>query len=168
MILPLRTIALQTLFLWVAIAIESYIFHAQLNLHRRFSIFYATTLNLVANLMGWFLFFNLERLLPDRLRQTLIDFIILGDWDKYSLSWVLLGGIAGFLISWFVKRRGLAILRNIRKLIVERKRGEGGFSVAASEAFIQKTISRTIFNAHLSSNTVIFIMILIQFIKINI
>lgn len=167
-ILPLRAIALQMLFLWVAIAIESYLLHTQLQLQRRFSIFYAATLNLLANLIGWFLFFNLEILLPDRIRKSLIHLLLLNHWDQSSLSWTLLAIISAFLIGWFVKRQGIAILRTIRKIWVEQKHGEGGFNAAASEAFIEKAISRTIFNAHLISNSAILIIILIQFIKFKI
>ncbi|MDB9517117.1 hypothetical protein PN466_09175 [Roseofilum reptotaenium CS-1145] len=166
-ILPLRTIALQILCLWVAIAIESYFLHTQLQLHPRFSIFYAATLNLLANLIGWFLFFNLELLLPNPIRQNVIDLVLFGQWERSSLSWILLAIIGAFLIGWFVKRQGLALLRNIRKMWIQRKYGEGGFSIAAREAFIEKAISRTVFNAHLMSNSVILLVVLMKFIRFS-
>jgi len=165
-ILPLRAIALQILLLWVAIAIESYLLHTQLQLHRRFSIFYAATLNLLANLIGWFLFFNLETLLPDRIRKSLIRLLLLGQLDESSPSWILLAAIAAFLIGWFVKRQSLVLLRSIRNLWIEKKYGEGGFSNAASEAFIQQSIARTVFNAHLISNSAILILVILQWIGI--
>jgi hypothetical protein len=166
-ILPLRAIALQMLFLWVAIAIESYLLHTQLQLHRRFSIFYAATLNLLANLIGWFLFFSLEKLLPSPIRQSLMRVILLGELDQSNSSWILLGIISAFFMGWLVKRQGLALLRTIRNIWIEKKYGEGGFSTAASEAFIQKAISRAVFNAHLISNSVILTIVIVQLIALN-
>ena len=167
LVLPLRAIALQLLFLAVTVAIESYVFHRQLNLHRRSSIVCSAVLNLVANILGWFFFFNIELILPNSVRDNLISLLLFSDWNVANLSWVILGTIGAFIIGWFVKRQGFEVLQNLHDLWTERKRDEGGFAIAASQSFLEQGRARIIFRAHVFSNSTILLMTVLQAITID-
>ncbi|WP_407650736.1 filament integrity protein FraC [Aerosakkonema funiforme] len=78
-VLPLRAIMFQVLFLSIAIAVESFVLQKRLGLSRRVSIDYATSVNLLSTIFGWLIFFFLEPLLPQLLQKQLINFILFGN-----------------------------------------------------------------------------------------
>lgn len=82
-LLPLRAILFQALFLLVAIAIESFILHKRLYLSRRMSIEYAASLNLFSTVCGWTLFFLVEPLMPVGLREQMVNFIFFSDFAPH-------------------------------------------------------------------------------------
>ncbi|MDJ1182597.1 filament integrity protein FraC [Roseofilum casamattae] len=167
LVLPLRAIALQLLFLAVTVAIESYVFHRQLNLHRRSSVVCSAVLNLVTNTIGWFFFFNIELILPNSVRENLINLLLFSEWNVANLPWTILGGIGVFVIGWFVKRQGFEVLQNLHDIWTERKRNEGGFAIAANQSFIEQSRARIIFRAHIFSNSTILVMAVLQVITID-
>ncbi|MBD1931834.1 MULTISPECIES: filament integrity protein FraC [Cyanophyceae] len=74
-VFPLPTILFQFLFLLVAIAIESFILHKNLNLGRQTSADYAMLINLLSSIVGWWIFFYVLPLLPVELRAQVISYI---------------------------------------------------------------------------------------------
>ncbi|NES25501.1 MAG: filament integrity protein fraC, partial [Symploca sp. SIO3E6] len=74
-VLPLETIVFQTLLLLVAIALEGRVFYHRLNLGRQISIKYAASINLLAAIISWFLFFLVQNWLPQELESEVINFI---------------------------------------------------------------------------------------------
>lgn len=124
-VLPLRAIACQVLFLWVAIAIEAAIFHRQLGLSRRVSLYYAVPTNLVCVVLGWLVFFYVVDLFP---RQPLviqaIGYIFTGRFvpipGRESVEpLVAVVAIAMFLVSFFLKSQLLYSLQSLKVLPTE-------------------------------------------------
>ncbi|MGD1715637.1 filament integrity protein FraC [Hydrocoleum sp. CS-953] len=77
-ILPLRAIVSESLILLVVIAIESWFFQLRLNLIPKVSVEYATVMNLISTCVGWVLFFYGATLLPNRLEEQIVAYILFG------------------------------------------------------------------------------------------
>lgn len=103
LVLPLRAIAFQLLFLLMAIAIEGTIMQRQLSLIPRLAMQYATTLNLITIVVGWSVFFAVEVLLPVPLRSELIEFIFFNRWTQETALWGILAGFLTFFVSFLLK-----------------------------------------------------------------
>ncbi|MDC0831973.1 hypothetical protein POG22_02975 [Geitlerinema sp. CS-897] len=126
MILPLRAMACQTLFLFIAIAIESTIIHQQLQITKRTSTYYAVSMNLLCVAIGWTIFFyvfqNLDADLP--LKAQTVSFIFTGrlipDFGRDRVEPILvLSLVVVFFVSLFVKCQGLYTLQRFKILPVE-------------------------------------------------
>jgi len=103
LVLPLRAIAFQLLFLLMAIAIEGTVLHRQLTLVPRLAMQYATMLNLITVVFGWFVFFAIEVLLPVPIRSQLIEFIFFNRWTQETALWGILAGFLTFFLSFLLK-----------------------------------------------------------------
>lgn len=110
-VLPLRAIIFQILFLLVAIAIESLILRQELKLVPRQALQYAASLNLFTTGIGWFMLVNLEALLPDNLRQEIMNLIFFGRWSQSMVMWMVVAGFAVFFFSFVLKVFGLSQLQ---------------------------------------------------------
>jgi hypothetical protein len=113
-VLPFRAIVLQCLLLTVAIAIESTLLgRAEFNrqsLTPRQSIQYATTINLLSTVLGWFTLFalfDLEALLPvdwtQALQTGVLNFIFFTQLSNESLSFMIVLAFITFFVSFAVK-----------------------------------------------------------------
>ncbi len=115
MILPLQAIAFQLLFLIMAIAIEGFILHYQLKFQRKTSIEYATTLNLIAAILGWITFFIIQRFIPNPWRSEMISYIFFDHLiTPHELSFyipIVFTTFFIFLTSFLIKYKGLEILQ---------------------------------------------------------
>ena len=76
LVLPLRAILFQLLFLLVAIAVEAIVFKERLNLTRRISLEYSASINLLSTVIGWLFFFTLEPALPLAWKGPLISYVL--------------------------------------------------------------------------------------------
>ena len=74
-VLPVGTIVFQTLFLLVAIPIESYILHRAIKFDKKTSVFYAIGINVLSTVLGWNVFFLLEPILPVKLKSELMSYV---------------------------------------------------------------------------------------------
>lgn len=105
--LPLRMVAFQILFLVLAIAIEASILRNGLDLKPKRSVEYATVLNLLAAVMIWLLFLNLQPILPEPLRLQLIAGVLFDQWAGAITSWLIVVALVIFFLSWILKVIGL-------------------------------------------------------------
>ena len=111
LVLPLRAIAFQILFLLMAIAIEGTVMQQQLPFMPRQAMQYATILNLITVVVGWFVFFAVEVLLPVPVRGSLIEFIFFNQWTQQTALWGILVGFLTFFISFLLKTLSLNQLK---------------------------------------------------------
>ncbi|MEQ8962449.1 MAG: hypothetical protein RLP02_31750 [Coleofasciculus sp. C2-GNP5-27] len=113
-VLPLQLILFQILFLLVAIALEARVLHRRLNLTRKTSVQYATSLNLWSVVLGWLTFFVLESLLPQLLRIQIVNFILFDHPIGIQLDTpnpqLISIGIMIFFFSFTIKIIGLEII----------------------------------------------------------
>ncbi|MFP4124483.1 filament integrity protein FraC [Coleofasciculus sp.] len=114
-VLPLQLIVFQVLFLLVAIALESRVFHRRLKLTRKNSVQYATSLNLWSVVIGWLIFLILETLLPQFLRIQIINFIFfdqpIGSQLNEADPRIIFIGIVIFFFSFIVKIIGFEFIK---------------------------------------------------------
>ena len=116
-ILPLKAILFQVLFLAIAIAIEAAVWRWQLNLPRRTTIEFAMATNLLAAVIGWLVFFFTQQFLLSReLQILLISYIffgtfVTGTWIRSSEWLVILICFFIFLMTYIIKSKGLALMQ---------------------------------------------------------
>jgi hypothetical protein len=152
-VLPLRTIAYQTLFLLIAIAIETQILQRFLRddkqnpITPKQSIHYAATINLLCTVVGWlafFLFFAFAYALPSawssRVEGNLVNFIFFDQWSNETATSLILICFVMFFASFAIKQAGLTGLRSLLQAGIEKKddKPESGES---SESVIQEVSS---------------------------
>ena len=113
-VLPLRAIAFQLLFLFMAIAIEAAILNERLNLGRKLSMQYAATVNLLSTVLGWMLFFVVEPWLPSAARQLLVEYVFFG--VRSAPPTLFLIGFTAFVLTFALKLQGIQFL----ELILEK------------------------------------------------
>ncbi|MFP4099829.1 filament integrity protein FraC [Coleofasciculus sp.] len=114
-VLPLQLILFQVLFLLVAIALESRVFHRRLKLTRKNSVQYATSLNLWSVVIGWLIFLILAGLLPQFLRIQIVSFIFfdhpIGSQLDKADPRIISIGIVIFFFSFLVKVIGFEFIK---------------------------------------------------------
>lgn len=113
-LLPFRTVALQTLFLFMAVAIEAAAFQRHLKLDPRESVYFAAALNLFCVVLGWlafFILFNVLNVLPGNGLTPLINFILFDNWSSETATALILSCFVIFFASIAVKELGLLGLR---------------------------------------------------------
>lgn len=111
-VLPLRAIIFQVLLLLVAIILEAAVLRRQLRLGFQPSIRYATSLNLLAVVIGWILFLGLEPLLPATFRTQVISYILFGHFHQNqvvnNLGAVIVAiGLLAFFVTFWIKAKAL-------------------------------------------------------------
>jgi len=114
-VLPLETILFQTLLLLVAIALEARVFYRRLKVGRQTSIKYAVSINLLATIIGWLLFFLMQNWLPQELEEEIITFIFfdrisVNQTQQITLLTVSIG-IVIFFVTFLIKLKGLDFLQ---------------------------------------------------------
>lgn len=110
-VFPLGAILFDFLFLLVAIPIEAYILHNRLKFDKKTSSFYAICINLFSAVIGWVVFFVVQRLLPVQIKSLLISYIF---FDRFSStnqnSLIILTALTIFFGTFLVKFVLLKIL----------------------------------------------------------
>ncbi len=115
-VLPVRAIAFQSLFLLMAIALEALIFYRQLDeLDFKTSVQYATSVNLFSTFVGWLVFFNVQKILPEDLRIQLISYFFFerlfpNAWFANMAPVLTLVGLTIFFGVIFLELQGLNLL----------------------------------------------------------
>ncbi|MDQ2098195.1 MAG: hypothetical protein QQW96_11155 [Tychonema bourrellyi B0820] len=111
-VFPFRTVLVQVLILFLAIAIESWFLQKLIKLGPKTSVEYTAILNLCCTCIGWLLFFGIESVLPKDLREQLIDYMILGGGqDIYSAITAI--AVLVLAITFFAKWQGLELIQNV-------------------------------------------------------
>ncbi|MEQ9622448.1 filament integrity protein FraC [Coleofasciculus chthonoplastes] len=115
LVLPLQLILFQVLFLLVTIALESRVFHRRLNLTRKNSVQYATSLNLWSVVIGWLTFLILGTSLPQVLQIQIVSFIFfdhpIGSQLDKADPRIIFIGIVIFFFSFLIKIIGFELIK---------------------------------------------------------
>ena len=110
-VLPLRAIAFQLLFMFMAIAIEAAVLNQRLNLGRKVSMQYSATVNLLTTVLGWMVLFSVEPYLPSPARLFLVESVFYG--VRSIPSEVIIAGFLMFVMTFALKLQGIELLEVI-------------------------------------------------------
>lgn len=120
-IVPLKTILLQTLFLLVAIAIESSFLYEFLQYPRKTSLEYAIPMNLFSTIISWFLFFTFVPIASKNFQTELMNFIFLNEVSESLYFFLIFSFSTLFIVRTIVKLFTFNFLERIKKLSFELK-----------------------------------------------
>lgn len=118
LVLPLRVVALQLLFLLVATAIEAYVLQRRLGMTPKGSAQYSLVLNLFTTVAGWMLFFTIQPLLPPSWQLEIFSFIFFSRFfePEFIDAMRTLGIILGFVVfmgTFFLKSVFFSMMLNL-------------------------------------------------------
>jgi hypothetical protein len=182
-VLPLQTILFQLLFLLVAIALEARVLYRRLRISRKASIKYATSINLLATVSGWLVFFILvtqKNLLPLDLKDQIVSYIF---FDRFltplpgNFYLILIATvIVIFFCAFVIKLKGLQLLEACletstakKPLLPPDKQSSDTFQDRLERAIVRTDPNQaaTIFLANAYSNSAIFLLLFLRFIQLN-
>ncbi|MEH2033957.1 MAG: filament integrity protein FraC [Nostoc sp.] len=108
-IFPIGGILFDLLFVLIAIPIEAYILHSRLKFDKKTSIFYAISINLFSSVIGWFIFFVSEPMLPIQVKSELINYMLFNSFKLPSTQTLIILTaciifFATFLMKFFILR----------------------------------------------------------------
>ncbi|NJR69636.1 MAG: hypothetical protein HC771_13965 [Synechococcales cyanobacterium CRU_2_2] len=112
-VLPLRTFALQGLFLLVTIALEAIVLHNRLGISRRGGVQYALIINLVSTVIGWMTFFTLEPYFPNALELDVMSYVLFNRTLSPAAampSLVLIGVFAIYTLTFVIETQAMTVL----------------------------------------------------------
>lgn len=95
-VLPVGAVLFNLLFILMSISIEAYCFNRRLKFDRKTSIFYAISINLFSNVIGWIAFFIIEPVLPIQLKSELINFVFFNTFKAPNTQTVII--LTAFII----------------------------------------------------------------------
>ncbi|MEH2055872.1 MAG: filament integrity protein FraC [Nostoc sp.] len=115
-IFPIGGILFDLLFVMIAIPVEAYVLHYRLKFDKKTSTFYAISINLFSSVIGWFIFFVSEPLLPIEVKSELINYMFFNGFKSPNTQTVIILTaciifFATFLMKFFILR-GLLVLLN--------------------------------------------------------
>jgi hypothetical protein len=119
-IFPLGAILFNFLFLLVAIPLEAYVLNTRLKFDKKTSTFYAVSINLFSNVIGWIIFFFIDPVLPAQIKSELINFIFFNRLQAPSIQTLIILTafiifFATFLVKYFLLRILLLLLSELKK-----------------------------------------------------
>ncbi|MEH1908607.1 filament integrity protein FraC [Nostoc sp.] len=108
-IFPIGGILFDFLFVLIAIPIEAYVLHSRLKFDKKTSTFYAISINLFSSVIGWFIFFVSEPMLPIQVKSELINYMFFNSFkSSKSQTLIILTAFiiffATFLLKFFILR----------------------------------------------------------------
>jgi hypothetical protein len=179
-VLPLQTILFQSIFLLVAIALEARVFHRRLNVTRKTSVQYATSINLLAAVLGWLTFFIVQSLLPQPLKTQLMSYIFfdrLLEPQPESLSLIIASiGITLFFAAFVVKLKGLELLEALLSSSKQpepspppnqRRRPDLAYRISQATLQSDTNHATTVLLANAYSHSAILLILFLRFIQLN-
>ncbi|MBD2519494.1 filament integrity protein fraC [Nostoc sp. FACHB-973] len=95
-IFPIGGILFDFLFVLIAIPIEAYVLHKRLKFDKRTSTFYAISINLFSSVIGWFIFFVSEPMLPIQVKSELINYMFFNTFKSASTQTLII--LTAFII----------------------------------------------------------------------
>ncbi|MBW4499501.1 MAG: filament integrity protein fraC [Scytonema hyalinum WJT4-NPBG1] len=119
-IFPLGAILFNFLFLLVAIPLEAYVLNTRLKFDKKTSAFYAVSINLFSNVIGWIIFFFVDPVLPAQIKSELINFIFFNRLQAPSIQTLIILTafiifFGTFLVKYFLLRILLLLLSELKK-----------------------------------------------------
>ncbi len=172
-IVPLQTILYQLFFLLLAISVEAFVLQKQLQISPKEGVEYAASINLLSITIGWFIFFGIEKALPEPLKLQIIVYIFfdrISDLREDFLRLMLLV-ILIFFGTFLVKTIGFYLLQFLLTFRVTKELDEGtSQKQAETSAVISTKLSSqasAILLANASSHSVLLTIILLRWYWIN-
>lgn len=119
-IFPLGAILFNFLFLLVAIPLEAYVLNTRLKFDKKTSAFYAVSINLFSNVIGWIIFFFIDPVLPPQIKSELINFIFFNRLQAPNIQTLMILTafiifFGTFLVKYFLLRILLMSLSELKK-----------------------------------------------------
>ncbi|MBW4630715.1 MAG: filament integrity protein fraC [Iphinoe sp. HA4291-MV1] len=108
-IFPIGAILFNFLFLLVAIPIEAYVLNTRLKFDKKTSAFYAISINVFSNVIGWIIFFFIEPVLLPNIKSELITFVFFNSLQTTSVQTLLI--LIAFIIFFGTFLVKYALLR---------------------------------------------------------
>jgi hypothetical protein len=108
-IFPIGGILFHFLFVLIAIPIEAYVLNNRLRFDKKTSIFYAISINLFSSVIGWFIFFVSEPMLPIQMKSELINYMLFNNFKSANTQTIVILTaciifFATFLMKFFILR----------------------------------------------------------------
>ncbi|MBN4004284.1 filament integrity protein FraC [Nostoc sp. LPT] len=108
-IFPIGGFLFDFLFVLIAIPIEAYVLHSRLKFDKKTSIFYAISINLFSSVIGWFIFFVSEPLLPIQVKSELINYMLFNNFKSANTQTLIILTaciifFTTFLMKFFILR----------------------------------------------------------------
>ncbi|MBN3873085.1 MAG: filament integrity protein FraC [Nostoc sp.] len=108
-IFPIGGILFDFLFVLIAIPIEAYVLHTRLKFDKKSSTFYAISMNLFSSVIGWFIFFVSEPMLPIQVKSELINYMFFNTFKYQNTQTLIILTafiifFATFLMKFFILR----------------------------------------------------------------
>ena len=108
-IFPIGGILFDFLFVLIAIPIEAYVLHNRLKFDKKTSIFYAISMNLFSSVIGWFIFFVAEPMLPIQMKSELISYMFFNNFKLANTPTLIILTaciifFATFIMKFFILR----------------------------------------------------------------
>ncbi|MFN6540028.1 MAG: filament integrity protein FraC [Nostoc sp. EkiNYC01] len=110
-IFPIGGILFDFLFVLIAIPIEAYVLHKRLKFDKKTSTFYAISINLFSSVIGWFIFFLSEPMLPIQVKSELINYMFFNNFKSPSTqTLIILTAFIIFFATFIIKFLLLKVL----------------------------------------------------------
>ncbi|MDZ8262291.1 filament integrity protein FraC [Nostoc sp. ChiQUE01b] len=103
-VFPIGGFLFDFLFVLIAIPIEAYVLHFRLKFDKKTSTFYAISINLFSSVIGWFIFFVSEPMLPIQVKSELINYIFFNNFKSANTqSLIILTACIIFFTTFLMK-----------------------------------------------------------------
>jgi hypothetical protein len=103
-IFPIGGILFDFLFVLISIPIEAYVLHSRLKFDKKTSTFYAISINLFSSVIGWFIFFVSEPMLPIQVKSELINYMFFNNFKSPNTqSLIILTAFIIFFVTFLLK-----------------------------------------------------------------
>lgn len=110
-IMPLGIILFDFLFLILAIPIEACVLKTRLKFDQKSSVFYATSINIFANISGWLIFFFVEPYLSPKYKSELLSYVFFNHFQLSSTyNLILFIAFIIFCVTFLFKTITLKLL----------------------------------------------------------
>ncbi len=108
-IFPIGGFLFDFLFVLIAIPIEAYVLHSRLKFDKKTSTFYAISINLFSSVIGWFIFFVSEPILPIQVKSELINYMFFNNFKSSNTQTLIILTaciifFTTFLMKFFILR----------------------------------------------------------------
>ncbi len=110
-ILPVGIVLFDLLFLIIAIPIEAYVLNARLKFDQKSSVFYAISINIFSNVLGWLVFFFIEPSLSSTNKSEVLNYVFFNRFQSEQIySLLVLIAFFIFFATFFFKVLTLQML----------------------------------------------------------
>ncbi|MCC5617550.1 filament integrity protein fraC [Nostoc sp. CHAB 5836] len=144
-IFPIGGILFHFLFVLISIPIEAYVLHSRLKFDKKTSTFYAISTNLFSSVIGWFVFFVSEPMLPIQVKSELINYMFFNNFKSPNTqSLIILTAFiiffTTFLLKFFIVR---VLLLSLNETVAKKVEDPQTSQRRRSRSFINVKLQST-------------------------